>query len=77
MHTRFKNIIQTAVDMYTKHSTHPAIKYEVIGIFSDALEKMDAEEILAFDKWFFSKSMRKDLKENEHEVIKILETMLQ
>jgi len=76
MINNFKNIIQSTVEMYYKDPSHPAIKYEVIGIVSDALEQMNEEEIIAFDKWFFSENMRKELKEDEMRVIKILDEIM-
>ena len=76
MHTTFKDIIQRALTMHTKCSDHPAVNYEVIGVISDALEKMDEAEMLAFDQWFFSDETRKGFTTEEQEVVAIIDTCI-
>ena len=72
MSNNFINIIKECTEFYTKHKEHPSAKYEIIGIVSEALEKMDEEEVLSFDEWFFSTDMRKNLNEDELIVVDII-----
>ena len=77
MSNNFINIIKEATEFYTKHKEHPAAKDELIGIVGEALEKMDEEEILSFDKWFFSTNTRKNLNKDELLVVNIISEYLE
>jgi len=48
------------------------MKDEVISIVGEAIEKMDEEEMFAFDEWFFSCEMRKNFTDEELKVVDMI-----
>jgi len=74
MKNNFINIIREATKVYDKCINHPAMEYELIGVVGEAIEKMGEEEMLAFDEWFFSSKMRKNLTDKE---LKVIDTITQ
>ena len=72
MSTSFIKIIKDVTEVYHKCINHPAMKDEVIGIVGEAIEKMDEEEILAFDEWFFSSKMHERLTDEELKVVDMI-----
>jgi len=72
MKNNFINIIKEATAVYEECSNHPAMEYELIGVVGEALKKMEKEEILAFDEWFFSSKMRRTLTDKELKVVEII-----
>jgi len=72
MRDKFINIIKDANKVYQECKEHPAMKYEIISVIAEALEKMDEEEIIKFDKWIASKDTLKELTKEEIEVVDII-----
>jgi len=72
MSTSFIKIIKDATEVYRKCINHPAMKDEVIGMVGEAIEKMDEEEMLAFDEWFFSSEMRESFTDEELKVVDMI-----
>ena len=72
MKNNFINIIREATKVYDKCINHPAMEYELIGVVGEAVEKMGEEDMVAFDEWFFSSEMRKNLTDKELSVVEIL-----
>jgi len=77
MRDKFINIIKDASKVYLECKEHPAIKYEIISVIAEALEKMDEEEMIKFDKWIASKEILKELTQEERETVNIIKEFIE
>ena len=77
MRDKFINIIKDANKVYKECKEHPALKYEIIAVVAEALEKMDEEEIIKFDKWIASNEILKELTKEERETVNIIKEFIE